>query len=67
MTLTCRQAWSVTPGTRSSRSPVSVSDDHFGEPLHLAAEPGDRERVEQLRPRADRPAACPVWILFMHR
>ena len=48
VTDTCRQVASVTPGTSSSRSPVSVVVGPLVQALDRAAHRGDRERVEQL-------------------
>ena len=66
VTDTCRHAASGTPGTSSSRSPVSVSLGPLVQPLDRAAHRRDGERVEQLRPPGRRRRRAPC-SLFRHR
>ncbi len=65
VTLTWRHALSLTPGARSSRSPVSVSEDHSvrrwtSRPSRDTANGSNSSSVGGS-------SADPVWILFMHR
>ncbi len=65
VTLTCRQACSLTPGTSSSRSPVSVSDDHSFS--RFTSRPSFDIANGSNSVASSGSSGAPLWTRCMHR